>query len=255
MANDPFGNLRIAAPCPTTWEGMAGDDRVRHCSLCSLNVYNFAEMTRDEVSELLLRTEGRICARLHRRADGTVITRDCPTGLRALRQRASRVAAAVVTAMLTLPAMAFGGTTCSKLKVHGSKVKLKIERLAASQAAAFTCVVRESGTPLPGVTISIRDEATERKAPEFNLVTDVNGSISIPSLRSGLYRVEVTLSGFTSAKMDNLELKAGEATTASVALRVDTAPTITVGGIAQDLISMDASTTTISEELLRRLPF
>ena len=28
---------------------MAGDERVRHCTLCSLNVYNFAEMTRDEV--------------------------------------------------------------------------------------------------------------------------------------------------------------------------------------------------------------
>jgi len=55
-----------------------------------LNVYNFAEMTRDEVRDLLARTEGRVCARLYRRADGTVLTRDCPTGLRALRRRGIR---------------------------------------------------------------------------------------------------------------------------------------------------------------------
>jgi hypothetical protein len=94
MANDQLGNLRIAVPCQASWEGMAGDERVRHCTLCSLNVYNFAEMTRGEVRALLVRTEGRVCARLYQRADGTVLTRDCPIGLRAVRQRASRVAAA-----------------------------------------------------------------------------------------------------------------------------------------------------------------
>src|SRR5260370_29655259 len=108
MANDQLGNLRIAVPCQASWEGMAGDERVRHCTLCSLNVYNFAEMTRDEVRELLMRTEGRVCARLYRRADGTVLTRDCPTGLRAMRLRASRVAAALVAALCSLPAFAFG---------------------------------------------------------------------------------------------------------------------------------------------------
>src|SRR5438270_5438445 len=111
-ALDPLGNIRIAVPCRASWEGMAGDERVRHCTLCSLNVYNFAEMTRDELRALLVRTEGRVCARLYRRADGTLLTRDCPAGLRALRRRASRVAPALVAALLTLPAWAFGGTSC-----------------------------------------------------------------------------------------------------------------------------------------------
>src|SRR5437763_16994902 len=105
-AHDQAGRLLIAVPCQAEWEGMAGDERVRHCTLCSLNVYNFAEMTRDEVRELLVRTEGRVCARLYRRADGTVLTRDCPRGLRAMRQRASRVAVALVAALLSFPALA-----------------------------------------------------------------------------------------------------------------------------------------------------
>lgn len=253
MANDHLGRIRIAVPCQASWEGMAGDELVRHCTLCSLNVYNFAEMTRDEVRELLVRTEGRVCARLYRRADGTVLTRDCPTGLRTVRQRASRVAAAVIAALLSLPALAFGGTTCSKprLKTRGSKVTIEIERVTTAQRAAFTGVVCEQGTPLPGVAVSVRNEATRSEAVA---VTDVKGGFTIANLNEGIYRIEVTLSGFTPANMEHLELKAGEVTHARVALRLDTANMITVGALAP-MIIMDAGKTTISADLLKKLPF
>src|SRR3954462_8438361 len=98
MDHDQLATLRIAAPCPASWDEMAGDERVRHCTMCRLNVSNFAEMTRAEVRELLVRTAGRVCARLYRRAEGSVRTRDFPTGLRAGRQCAARAAAAVVAA-------------------------------------------------------------------------------------------------------------------------------------------------------------
>ena len=70
--------LRIARPCPASWSAMEGDDRVRHCSRCRLNVYNLSAMTEAEALRLLAETEGRRCIRLYRRADGTVLTRDCP---------------------------------------------------------------------------------------------------------------------------------------------------------------------------------
>ena len=163
---------------------MAGGERVRHCTLCSLNVYNFAEMTRNEVHDLLVRTEGRVCARLYRRADGTVITRDCPSGLRAVRQRASRVAAALIAALLSLPALAYGGTTCNKprLKTRGSKVTIEIERVATAQQAAFTGVVFFQGPALPGVTVSVRNEATNSEAA---VVTDSKGAFTVADLIEG----------------------------------------------------------------------
>jgi hypothetical protein len=245
-----IGNLRIAAPCPASWEEMAGDARVRHCTLCSLNVYNFAEMTRDEVRELLVRTEGRVCARLYRRADGTVLTRDCPTGLRALQRRASRVAAALIAALLALPAGVFGGTIGGKprLKTRGSRVTLKIERIATTQRAMFTGVVREEGTPLPGVSIRVRDEATNR---ETALVTDVNGVFTMAALNDGIYRVEVILAGFVPARIEHLELKSGEVIHATIALRMDTATVITVGALAP--MEMEPGKTTISEDLFKKL--
>jgi len=255
-AHDPLGRLRIAEPCRADWEGMAGDERVRHCTLCSLNVYNFAEMTGDEVRALILRTEGRVCARLYRRADGTVITRDCPTGMRAMRRRASRVAAALVAALCSLPAFAFGARACEKprLKTHGSKVKLVIERVATSQPAAFTGVVREeTGDPIAGVTITVRSETATRV---FTAVTDRNGAFNITPLDDGLYRVEVTLPGLREVKIEHLQLKAGEVTHASVALRLDTVTTtITLGRVADPLMMNDGVGVRFSHDFINKLPF
>lgn len=83
---DQLDDLHIAAPCHVRWEDMTGDDRVRHCADCDLDVYDFSEMTRDEIVEFIETSDGRVCAQLYRRADGTIMTRDCPVGLRALRQ-------------------------------------------------------------------------------------------------------------------------------------------------------------------------
>ncbi len=74
-------NLQIAKPCDARWEDMRGDDRVRRCDLCQLNVYNLSSFHRVEALELLEQTEGRVCLRLYQRADGTVITADCTSRL------------------------------------------------------------------------------------------------------------------------------------------------------------------------------
>ena len=251
-AQDPIESLRIAAPCLASWEGMDGDERVRHCTLCSLNVYNFAEMTRDEVHQLLLRTEGRVCARLYRRADGTVLTRDCPSGLRALRRRTSRAATALIAALLSLPSLAFAGKP--RLKTHGSAVKLEIQRVAAAQPAVFNGVVRdEAGYTLPGVTISVRDEASKQ---ERTAVTDANGAFNIASLNEGLYRVEVALAGLKPVTMEHLQLKASEVTHASVVLRRDPATMVTVGVlVVESMVTSDGNTTTVSNDFMRKMPF
>lgn len=76
--------IRIATPCPADWETMNSvpgqrRERVRHCEQCSLNVYDLSAMSRREAEDLVQAAEGRLCVRLYRRQDGTVITRDCST--------------------------------------------------------------------------------------------------------------------------------------------------------------------------------
>ncbi len=98
---DPLSHVKIASPCTADWEGMVGDARRRFCGQCELNVYNLSDMTRREAEDLITRTEGRLCVRFYRRADGTILTKDCPVGLRALKRRLSYVRKAVVSSVLS----------------------------------------------------------------------------------------------------------------------------------------------------------
>lgn len=95
--------IRVATPCSADWNAMSGNDQVRFCSHCSLNVYNLSEMSRHDAEALVREKEGRLCVRFHQRADGTMITQDCPVGLRAVQARTMRrirSMAAAITATL-----------------------------------------------------------------------------------------------------------------------------------------------------------
>ena len=94
--------IDVASPCSASWDSMRGDERVRHCEDCQLNVYNLSEMTRDAARDLIAKQEGRLCVRFYRREDGTLLTRDCPVGLQKLRRAAQRawVRAAALLACL-----------------------------------------------------------------------------------------------------------------------------------------------------------
>jgi hypothetical protein len=85
-------SLRVASPCRADWDDMVGDLRVRFCGLCGKNVYDLRYMSRDEAEALLLR-EGEACVRMTRRADGTVLTGDCPVGASLARRRTAAAAA------------------------------------------------------------------------------------------------------------------------------------------------------------------
>ncbi|HEV2864728.1 MAG TPA: hypothetical protein VGX48_27260 [Pyrinomonadaceae bacterium] len=96
----PLDHVRVAAPCPADWDRMVGDDRARFCNQCSLHVYNLSGMTRREAETFVSNAEGRVCVRYYRRRDGTILTKNCPVGLRAIRQKVSRVAGSVLSAVL-----------------------------------------------------------------------------------------------------------------------------------------------------------
>lgn len=100
--NHPLNSVKISSPCSADWEDMIGNARRRFCGQCELNVYNLSEMTKREAEELINQTEGRLCVRYYKRPDGTILTRDCPVGLQALRRRVSRIRNAVVSSLLGL---------------------------------------------------------------------------------------------------------------------------------------------------------
>lgn len=94
--------IKIASPCPVSWSSMHGDDRVRYCGQCKLNVYNLSAMTSVEVAKLIVEKEGRLCGAIFRRPDGTAITKNCPVGLRLARKRLIQTASGFAAAFSLL---------------------------------------------------------------------------------------------------------------------------------------------------------
>lgn len=86
--------LRIASPCNEAWDNMVGDERTRFCGKCQKNVHNISEMTRDEAETFLESTAGAACVRMYKRVDGTILTADCPVGVR--KKRVKRLFLATV---------------------------------------------------------------------------------------------------------------------------------------------------------------
>ncbi len=100
--------IRIASPCDVPWDAMKGDDRRRYCDRCELHVHNISAMTRAEAEAFLqsaLSAGGRVCGTFYRRADGTILTQDCPVGLAALRRRARNTGLKVLAVVLTMLGM------------------------------------------------------------------------------------------------------------------------------------------------------
>jgi hypothetical protein len=106
--DDLLAKVKVASPCRQSWAGMTGDDQVRHCGACRMNVYNLSAMRRDEALKLVREREGRVCVRLYRRADGTMLTADCPVGLRAVRRQLGMALTGAVALLVTGVAFASG---------------------------------------------------------------------------------------------------------------------------------------------------
>ncbi len=87
--------VRVASPCPAIWDDMVGDHRTRVCRGCMRSVYNLSALTRAEAEALIVEHEGKLCVRYFARKDGTVLTADCPVGVRRKWRRRALTAVAL----------------------------------------------------------------------------------------------------------------------------------------------------------------
>ncbi len=145
---NPLSNIKIASPCSADWDEMMGNERRRFCGDCKLNVYNLSGMSQREAENLLLNSEGRLCLRFYKRADGTILTKDCPVGWQAIRQRVSKMAtafASLVFAALSGIGLAnyFAGTTEQQLmkKVSLQDKNFKVGESKVEEINSNTAII------------------------------------------------------------------------------------------------------------------
>lgn len=245
--------LRIASPCPITWEQMKGDERARFCDLCSLHVYNIAELTASEAKSLIANTEGRICARLFRRSDGTVITRDCPVGLRAIRRRVARTAGAVFATLISLCGGAFGQKMKEGDKACRQQVKITrtvTENLKKYGAVAGT-VVDPNGAVITNAEVGLIDVNLKKSC---EVVSDDGGSFRFANVTPGVYQLVVKSDNFKNLVLKDLKVSAKETTNVETILL----PAQEVGLvgilIADPGFASTDGTTTFNQRVIRSLP-
>jgi hypothetical protein len=53
--------VRIAEPCPKTWDALVGDDHSRYCAHCDRHVHNLSALSADEAQRLICASAGRLC--------------------------------------------------------------------------------------------------------------------------------------------------------------------------------------------------
>jgi hypothetical protein len=247
--------LRVAAPCPMSWEAMQGDDQKRFCDSCQLNVFNVAELTEPEVHALVSKSkQERVCVKLYRRVDGTVITRDCPVGLRAIRRRAIGFAGAALAAILSLFSVSYSQSRKDKDYKPNIKSGIFRSETSANDGILRGTVIDPNGFAIPNIAITALNLDTGQK---YTAITDSKGRFQIVLLATGDYKVKIESNAGFSSYQRTLSVNKNEDVQLNVILNV-------VGGmmgvieVEKDGTGVDvrSSSTThrITRDLIERLP-
>lgn len=174
-----LNQIKIASPCHASWNEMEGDERQRFCQSCKLQVFNISDMTAAQARAFLESRTGRTCIRLYRRQDGTVITKDCPVGLRGVRQRLARQISRTAAVFLTFLFYLFGkgDTTNESVGVLSEDVK----------AVSETPVMGALPNDTLSAGIKVISPIHEQGSPSIRM-----GELAVPSIPTHKSKVKGT---------------------------------------------------------------
>ena len=153
-----LNNVSIAFPCNADWDAMIGNDQVRFCGHCNLDVHNLSRMSRSKAERLVARSNGGLCVRYHHDAAGRPATLPMRRKLHHIGRRVSRIAAGAFTATLSVTsAAAQGSTSYREVSTSPPVAAQPITRwnLNSSVAGVVTDV---NGEVIAGATVFVSNE-------------------------------------------------------------------------------------------------
>jgi len=231
-----LNNITIPSPCTADWDSMIGNDRVRFCEHCNLDVHNLSLMTRSQAQRLVARSNGRLCVRYHQDPAGQPLTLPVRQKLHRIGRRVSKIAAGAFSATLSVTsAVAQNSASPQSGNSNPPTATQASARWALSSSIAGT-ITDQNGAVIPGATISISNERLSLYAS-----TGINGQFRIDSLESGVYKIRIEAPGFAADETGGVYLQPnGEARvdrTLSVAtieetVEVESRETVMMGSIS-----------------------
>lgn len=209
MSKSLLDRVQITTPCATNWEAMQGDDRVRHCSQCDKHVYNLSQMTRQQAEALLIKTNGKLCARFERNADGGILTTDQSSSLPRFNFRFLRIASATISAALSLgPTVA--AKTPKNLPVFQQQDKQEKPAEQAQQKAKtakiFGTVFDRAQAVIAAAKITITNTATNDSR---TLTSAADGKYEFLGLPAGTYSLVFEAFGFLRHVYTDIQIQEG----------------------------------------------
>lgn len=251
MGINRLETINLAFSCPMDWDKMIGNNQIRYCPECKLSVYNISSLSNVEATKLINSNENRLCIKLYRRADGTVLTKDCSVGIRVIKKKITTNIVVASLAVLLCLSNTNAQTPIklpqtpqtpqsSQLPQFSQKEDVKIEK---SKALVVGMITDETGAVIAGAEIVFTQEAVD----PFNFshkVTSSEDGIYSSFLPPGKYKVQVNACGFVSA-IAEVEFKPQEKTNLEITLLVSNdSVEVEMGVYASNDINTDLSAPT-----------
>jgi hypothetical protein len=190
-----LNNVTIPSPCNADWNQMIGNDQVRFCEHCKLDVHNLSQMTRNQAERLVARANGRLCARYHYDPAGRPITLPVSQKLHRLGRRVSRIAAGAFTATLSVSSAVAQQSVSSQSVSLNPSTATQTTTPGSLNSSIVGTISDQNGAVIPGATISI---SNDQMPGSLYASTDFNGQFKIESLEAGYYRLRIEAPGFAA---------------------------------------------------------
>ena len=221
--------LKVVSPCSTDWDRMSGDEKKRFCSECDKFVYDFSQMTRRQVEAIVSVHRGRMCARITRRPDGSMVTLEAPPVHPIVARRASPVVNATLAAILGLgvPANALNVDVSAAQLIVRSDADGKSARtpLGGGEAVVGGTVVAPQGAVIPNAVVKLISDA----GAELETKTSSEGEFRFAQVPFGAYIMLVEAQGFYTHVNSNVIVDTPYDTSFEVTMK-ENRKVITLGG-------------------------
>lgn len=212
-----LSNVSVASPCSADWDSMIGNDQVRFCGHCNLDVHNLSRMSRSQAERLVARANGRLCIRYDEDPAGRPLTLPAGRKLHHIGRRVSRLAAGAFTATLSVTsAVAQGSMTVQRDSSSPTAQTQPISRWTLTSSIAGT-VTDQNGAVIPGATVFVSNEEFH---VAFYASTDFNGQFKIEGLQGGSYKVRIEATGFAADETEWLYVQPNGTARADRSLKV-----------------------------------
>lgn len=217
--NNLLEQIEVKNPCSQDWNEMTGNDEVRFCSHCNLNVNNLSAMTRRKALKIARRSQGRICVRyVQNPIDKTPVFAD---RLYQITRRAG-IAAGVLGASLSLSSLTYAQgapvllkrASAPQTKISPTDARENEDKTESAMARIFGTITGADGAFARNVIVTLFNHKTnESRIANSNL----EGFYEFRNLTPGVYKL-VSTSEKGSAEISYLEIVEGSETKQDLAL-------------------------------------